>query len=57
MPRRAALRIGVVALFLAIVLGPVVLLLVLLWLALRSRSRRIETRLLGRPEPAGPPPK
>jgi hypothetical protein len=46
--------IGVVALFLAIVLGPVVLLVVLLWLALRSRSRRIETRLLDRPEPAGP---
>jgi len=46
--------IGVVALFIAIVLGPVVLLVVLLWLALRSRSRRIETRLLDRPEPAGP---
>lgn len=58
---RDALRllgeVGVVALFLAIVLGPVVLLLVLLWLALRFRSRRIETRLLGRPAPAGPPPK
>jgi Domain of unknown function (DUF4349) len=58
---RDALRllgdIGVVALFLAIVLGPVVLLVVLLWLALRSRSRRIETRLLDRPEPAGPPSK
>jgi hypothetical protein len=55
---RDALRllgdIGVVALFLAIVLSPVVLLVVLLWLALRSRSRRIETRLLDRPEPAGP---
>jgi hypothetical protein len=58
---RDALRllgdIGVVALFLAIVLGPVILLVVLLWLALRSRSRRIETRLLDRPEPAGPPSK
>jgi hypothetical protein len=43
-----------VALFLAIVLSPVALLAVLLWLALRSRSRRLETRLLDRPEPAGP---
>ena len=46
--------IGVVALFLAIVLTPVLLLAVLVWLALRSRSRRLETRLLDRPEPAGP---
>jgi Flp pilus assembly protein TadB len=46
--------IGIVALFLAIVLTPVLLLAVLVWLALRSRSRRIETRLLDRPEPAGP---
>jgi hypothetical protein len=56
---RDALRllgdIGIVALFLAIVLAPVFLLVVLVWLALRSRSRRIETRLLDRPEPAGPP--
>jgi hypothetical protein len=55
---RDALRllgdIGVVALFLAIVLAPLLLLAVLVWLALRSRSRRIETRLLDRPEPAGP---
>jgi hypothetical protein len=55
---RDALRllgdIGVVALFLAIVLAPLFLLTVLVWLALRSRSRRIETRLLDRPEPAGP---
>jgi hypothetical protein len=55
---RDALRllgdVGVVALFLTIVLSPVVLVVVLLWLALRSRSRRIETRLLDRPEPAGP---
>jgi hypothetical protein len=54
---RDALRllgdIGVVALFLAIVLAPPLLLAVLVWLALRSRSRRIETRLLDRPEPAG----
>jgi hypothetical protein len=55
---RDALRllgdIGIVALFLVIVLAPVLLLAVLVWLALRSRSRRIETRLLDRPEPAGP---
>lgn len=55
---RDALRllgaIGTVALFLAIVLAPLLLLAVLVWLALRSRSRRIETRLLDRPEPAGP---
>ena len=55
---RDALRllagIGIVALFLAIVLTPLLLLAVLVWLALRSRSRRIETRLLDRPEPAGP---
>ena len=58
---RDALRllgdIGIVALFLAIVLTPVVLLAVLVWIALRSRSRRLETRLLDRPEPAGPGPK
>jgi len=58
---RDALRllgdIGIVALFLAIVLTPVLLLAVLVWLALRSRSRRLETRLLDRPEPAGPGPK
>ena len=55
---RDALRllgdIAVVALFLAIVLAPLLLLAVLVWLALRSRSRRLETRLLDRPEPAGP---
>jgi len=47
---------GVVALFLAIVLSPVVLLVVLLWLALRTRSRRVEARLLDAPGPAAPPP-
>ena len=47
---------GVVALFLAIVLSPIVLLVVLLWLALRSRSRRVEARLLDAPGPAAPPP-
>ncbi|MGH3024089.1 MAG: DUF4349 domain-containing protein [Gaiellaceae bacterium] len=58
---RDALRllgaVGVVALFAAIVLSPVLLLALLLWLAMRSRARRIETKLLDRPEPAGPPPK
>jgi hypothetical protein len=58
---RDALRllgdIGVVAIFLAIVLSPVLLLALLVWLALRSRSRLIETRLLDHPEPAGPPSK
>jgi hypothetical protein len=47
---------GAIALFLAIVLSPVLLLVVLLWLALRARSRRQETRLLERPDPAVPPP-
>ena len=47
---------GVVALFLAIVLSPIVLLVVLLWLALRTRSRRVEARLLEAPGPAAPPP-
>lgn len=47
---------GAIALFLAIVLSPVFLLVVLLWLALRARSRRQETRLLDRPDPAVPPP-
>jgi Domain of unknown function (DUF4349) len=46
---------GTIALFLVIILSPVVLLLVLLWLAFRARSRRIETRLLDRPGPAAPP--
>jgi Domain of unknown function (DUF4349) len=46
---------GAIALFLVIVLSPVVLLLVLLWLAFRARSRRLEARLLDRPDPASPP--
>ena len=45
---------GVIALFLAIVLSPVVLLAFLLWLALRTRSRRVEARLLEAPGPAAP---
>ncbi len=47
---------GAIALFLAILLSPVVLLAVLLWLALRTRSRRVEARLLDAPGPAAPPP-
>jgi Domain of unknown function (DUF4349) len=46
---------GAVALFLVIVLSPVLLLAVLLWIALRSRTRRIETRILERQAPAAPP--
>lgn len=46
---------GTIALFIAIVLSPVVLLLVLLWLAFRARSRRVEAKLLDRPDPASPP--
>ena len=47
---------GTIALFLAIVLSPVLLLLVLLWLAFRTRSRRAEARLLDAPGPAAQPP-
>jgi hypothetical protein len=46
---------GAIALFLVIVLSPVVLIGVLIWLALRSRTRRIETRILERQAPAAPP--
>jgi Domain of unknown function (DUF4349) len=49
-------RTGSVALFLGIVLSPLLLLAVLLGLALRSRTRRIEERLLERPRPAAPSP-
>jgi hypothetical protein len=45
---------GAVAVFLAIVLSPIVFLIVLAWLALRARSRRIESRLLDEPQPATP---
>ena len=44
-----------IALFLVIVLSPAVLLAVLLWIALRSRTRRIETRILERQTPSAPP--
>jgi hypothetical protein len=49
-------RAGSVALFVTIVLSPVVLLALLLWLVLRNRTRRIEERLLERPRPAAPSP-
>ena len=48
---------GAVAVFLAIVLSPVVLLIVLAWLALRARGRRIEESLLEEPRPATPRPR
>jgi hypothetical protein len=48
-------KAGAVALYLTIVLSPILLLLVLLRLALRIRSRRVETQLLDRPDPAAPP--
>jgi hypothetical protein len=47
---------GAVALFLAIVLSPLLLLGLLVWLALRGRSRRVEARLLAQPGPAAPSP-
>jgi hypothetical protein len=45
---------GAVAVFLAIVLSPILVLVVLAWLALRERGRRIEKRLLDEPQPAAP---
>jgi hypothetical protein len=48
---------GAVAVFLAIVLSPILLLVVLAWLALRARSRRIESKLLDEPQPATPRPR
>jgi hypothetical protein len=48
---------GAVAVFLVILLSPLVLLVVLAWLALRARSRRIESKLLDEPQPATPPPR
>jgi hypothetical protein len=44
-----------IALFLLIVLSPLVFLGVLLWIVLRSRTRRIETRILERQTPSAPP--
>lgn len=48
-------RAGAVAVFAAIVLSPLLLLVVLAWVALRARRRRIETRILDRTRPAGAP--
>jgi hypothetical protein len=45
---------GSIALFLAIVLSPLLALVVGAWLVLRARSRRLEDRLLERPRPTGP---
>ena len=45
---------GAVAVFLALVLSPLVLLAILGWLALRARNRRIEARLLNEPQPGAP---
>ena len=42
---------GAVAVFLALVLSPLIVLGILAWLALRARSRRIEARLLEDPQP------
>jgi Domain of unknown function (DUF4349) len=47
-------RAGAVAVFAAIVLSPVLVLVVLAWLLLRSRRRRIETQVLERTRPAAP---
>jgi len=40
---------GAVAVFLALVLSPLIVLAILAWPALRARSRRIEARLLDEP--------
>ena len=45
---------GAVAVFLALVLSPLLVLAILAWLALRARSRRIEARLLDKPQPGTP---
>jgi Domain of unknown function (DUF4349) len=45
---------GAVAVFLALVLSPLLVLAILAWLALRTRSRRIEARLLDEPQPGAP---
>jgi hypothetical protein len=43
---------GSVAVFLAILLSPVLVLALLAWIALRARGRRIDRRLLDQPQPA-----
>ena len=45
---------GAVAVFLALVLSPLIVLAILAWLALRARSRRIEARVLEEPQPGTP---
>jgi hypothetical protein len=45
---------GAVAVFLALVLSPLLILAILGWLALRARNRRIEARLLDEPQPGAP---
>ena len=45
---------GAVAVFLALVLSPLLVLAILAWLALRARSRRIEARLLDELRPGTP---
>ena len=47
---------GSVAVFLALVASPLILLVVLAWLVLRLRNRRIETRLLDDPRPGASTP-
>ncbi len=45
---------GAVAVFLALVLSPLLVLVILGWFALRARNRRIEARLLDEPQPGTP---
>ena len=45
---------GSVALFAGIALSPLLLLAALVWLILRSRSRRLEAQLLAQPRPSAP---
>jgi Domain of unknown function (DUF4349) len=45
---------GAVVVFLALVLSPLIVLVVLAWLVLRARNRRIEARLLDEPRPGAP---
>jgi hypothetical protein len=47
---------GAVAVFLALVASPLILLVVLAWLALRVRNRRVEARLLDDPRPGASTP-
>ena len=47
---------GAVAVFLALVVSPLILLVVLAWLALRVRNRRVEARLLDDPRPGASTP-